>query len=184
VSAAVELRPATCADAPELEGLAGTLTIRRHARPTDRDAIVALHARVYPGEHGVDQSFVDDVAATLDELLARGWPADGEGIWMVERGGSIAGCLALSREGGGEGRVRFFLLSADLRGAGLGRRLLRELLETAREAPYACLTLATFSDLRAAAHLYREAGFELVREDAGPRWGREDFVYQHYRLEL
>jgi ribosomal protein S18 acetylase RimI-like enzyme len=160
------------------------LTVRRRALAADRDAIVALHARVYPAEHGVDQSFVDDVAATLDGLVARGWPADGEGIWMVERGGSVAGCLALSGEGGGEGRVRFFLLSPELRGGGLGRRLLGELLEVAREAGYARLTLATFSDLRAAAHLYREAGFGLVREDSGPKWGREDFVYQHYRLEL
>jgi ribosomal protein S18 acetylase RimI-like enzyme len=162
----------------------GDLTIRRDGGAGDVAAIVALHARIYPGEHGVDDSFVDDIATTLDQVIARGWPGAGEGLWMVERDGAVLGCLALTDEGGGEGRVRFFLLAPELRGRGLGRRLLGELLETAHEAGYERLTLATFSDLRAAAHLYREAGFEVVREDPGPRWGREAFVYQHYVLEL
>jgi GNAT superfamily N-acetyltransferase len=160
------------------------LTVRREARPGDAEAIVELHTRVYPAEYGVDQSFVDDVAAVLAELRIRGWPRPGEGIWIVESDGVPGGCLALSDEGGGEGRVRFFVLTPELRGLGLGRQLLDELLEEATTAGYRRLTLATFSDLRAAAHLYREAGFRVSGEEAGPRWGREAFVYQHYALEL
>ena len=160
------------------------LTVRREARPGDAEAIVELHARVYPAEYGVDQSFVDDVAAVVAELGTRGWPGPGEGIWIVESDGVPAGCLALSDEGGGEGRVRFFVLTPELRGMGLGRQLLDELLANARSAGYDRLTLATFSDLRAAAHLYRQAGFQVMREEPGPRWGRETFLYQHYALEL
>jgi peptidyl-dipeptidase Dcp len=166
------------------EAAAGDLTIRRDLRPGDADAIVALHDDVYPAEHGVDRTFVDDIRITLDELEATGFPGGNEGVWIVEREGEVAGCLMLSDEGGGEGRVRLFLLARELRGQGVGGRLLSELLELARRARYERLTLSTFSDLKAAASLYRHAGFRLVGEDRSPRWGRERFRYQQYELTL
>jgi len=164
---------------------AGDLTIRRDLEPGDTAAVVELHRRVYPVEFGVDESFVTDIQVTFDDLAARGWPErPGDGLWVVERDRKLAGCLVLSDEGGGEGRVRLFLLAEQLRGLGLGRRLLGELLDLARSHGYERLTLATFADLRSAAHLYRDAGFTVVREERAPRWGREDFTYQHYELEL
>jgi len=163
---------------------AGDVTVRRVLRPGDPEAIVDLHRRIYPGEHGVDETFTRDVGAELARLVARGWPGPGEGIWVVERNGALAGCLALSDEGQGTGRVRFFLLEPGLRGDGLGRRLLGELLERARGAGHSRLTLTTFEELRAAAHLYRQAGFRVVAEDRSPRWGRERFCLQHYELAL
>ena len=161
------------------------VVLRRELREGDRDAIVELHQRIYPAGYGVAQSFVDDVASSLDGAIERGWPErPGEGVWIVERDGEICGCLALSDEGGGEGRVRFFLLSPDVRGRGLGRRMLDELMVLARGADYRLLTLATFDELTVAASMYRSHGFRIVREERGPRWGRERFNYQHYELEL
>ena len=164
---------------------AGDLKIRRELAATDFAAVVALHESIYPSEYGVDHGFVDGVQETVDDLGSRdGWPGEGEGVWMVERDGALAGSLMLSDEGDGEGRVRLFLLAPELRGHGLGRRLLDELLELAREAGYERLTLATFADLKGAAHLYREAGFRVVKEEHGPKWGREQFNFQHYELVL
>jgi ribosomal protein S18 acetylase RimI-like enzyme len=172
-------------DSVETRAAPGDLTIRRELAPGDFEAVVALHERLYPAEYGVDRGFVDGVQATVDDLGARGgWPGEGEGVWIVERDGDVAGSLMLSDEGAGEGRVRLFLLAPDLRGRGLGRRLLEELLDRAREAGYQCLTLSTFADLKGAAHLYREAGFRVVGEEHGPKWGREDFNFQHYELAL
>ena len=163
----------------------GDVTIRRELLDGDRDAMVALHQRIYPRGYGLAQSFVDDVATALDEVIAAGWPERaGDGVWIVERDGEFGGCLALSDEGDGEGRVRFFLLAPELRGEGLGRRLIDELMDVAREARYQRLVLATFEELTTAARLYRSHGFRVVREDRGPRWGRGDFNYQHYELEL
>ena len=164
---------------------AGDLSIRRDLRDGDRDGIVALHQRIYPAGYALAQSFVDDVAEALDGVIANGWPArPGDGVWIVERDGELVGCLALSDEGGGEGRVRFFLLSPELRGRGLGRRMVDELMEEGRAAGYERLTLATFEELTVAARLYRSHGFRIVREERGPRWGRERFNYQHYELDL
>jgi GNAT superfamily N-acetyltransferase len=163
---------------------AGDLTVRRSYGPGDAAGILVLHRRVYPPEFGVDETFIDDIAITLADLDAIGFPGPGEGAWLVDGPGGLAGSLLLSDEGEGEGRVRLFVFDQALRGRGLGRRLLGELLALARDFGYDRLTLATFADLTAAAHLYREVGFELVREEVAPRWGRGDFRYQHYELRL
>ena len=160
-----------------------SLHIRRELRPGDLGAIVALHGRLYSREYGVDSTFEAMVAAAVTEAGSRGWPTEREGIWIVEREGVLVGSLALTDDGDA-GVIRWFVLDPDLRGRGLGRRLLAELLAKARDVGHARLCLETFSDLRAAAHLYREVGFEITWEDTRPRWGRDSITYQHYELEL
>jgi ribosomal protein S18 acetylase RimI-like enzyme len=168
----------------DISAPAGDLTLRRDWRPGDAEAIVELHRRVYLPEYRVDETFVDDIRLTLDGLSARGWPTERDGAWLADGEHELAGSLLLSDEGDGEGRVRHFVLAPELRGSGLGRRMLDGLLELAHEIGYQRLTLSTFADLRVAAHLYREAGFRVVGEEAAPRWGRDEFVYQHYELAL
>lgn len=159
-------------------------TVRRELRPGDYGAIVEHHGRVYAREYGMDSSMEAHVAAAVARVALRGFPRGSEGIWIVESDGAHAGSLALTDEGEGAGCVRFFLLDRELRGRGLGRRLLDELLDTARAAGFDRLVLETFSDLEGAAHLYREHGFRVMEAETGPRWGRAELTYQHYELEL
>jgi GNAT superfamily N-acetyltransferase len=158
--------------------------IRRRLRAGDIGAIGEQHGRLYWREFGLDASFEADLARALYAAAERGWPSDREGIWIVERAEMLLGSLVLTDEGGGEARLRAFLLDPSLRGRGLGRRLLAELLERATAAGYELLSLLTFSELRAAAHLYVEHGFAVVSEETGPRWGLERMTYQRYELQL
>jgi putative acetyltransferase len=75
------------------------------------------------------------------------------------------------------------VLAPELRGQGLGRALLTELLAEAREQGMEELVLSTFSALTAAAQLYREAGFHLVSGSETDKWGPQ-IVFQHYELTL
>jgi ribosomal protein S18 acetylase RimI-like enzyme len=159
-------------------------TIRRELRPGDLGAIVAHHGRVYGKEYGVDATFEGHVASTIANAAARGFPSRREAIRLVELDGEHAGSIALTDEGDGEAAIRWFVLSPEARGRGLGRRLLGEMLARAAEIGYTLVTLETFSELEAAAHLYRDHGFEVVWADASPRWGRERITYQRYELEL
>lgn len=156
--------------------------IRRQFRPGDLEQIVSFH-RAYATEYGLDSSFEDFVASAVEEAATKGWPREREAVWIVERDGDFAGCLALTDEGE-TGVLRWFLLDPSLRGRGLGRRLVEELISTARSLGFERLRLTTFSELTAAAHLYREYGFEVVKEETGPRWGRDEITFQHYALEL
>jgi GNAT superfamily N-acetyltransferase len=157
--------------------------VRSELRPGDLQAIVALHARLYPVEYGVDSDFVTHVEGRIAEAVAAGFPRKGDAVRILERRGEVVGSLALTDEGDGSGCLRWFLISPVLRGRGLGRRLVAELIAEARDRGYRRLWLETFSDLRIAAAIYRDAGFVLVGEEAGPRWGRE-ITYQHYEMEL
>jgi RimJ/RimL family protein N-acetyltransferase len=103
---------------------------------------------------------------------------------VVEREGEFAGSLALTDEDGVTGMIRWVLLDPSVRGHGLGRRLVSEAVAEARELGYERLELETFSDLTAAAAIYRSHGFRLTGEEIGPRWGRESVNYQHYELDL
>jgi ribosomal protein S18 acetylase RimI-like enzyme len=159
-------------------------SIRRELRPGDLGAIVAHHGRVYGEEYGVDSTFEGHVASTVAEAAKRGFPSTREAICLVELDGEHAGSIALADEGNGQAAIRWFLLSPVLRGHGLGRRLLDEMLATAAERGYSRVVLETFSELEAAAHLYRDHGFVLVSSDPAPRWGRERINFQRYKLEL
>jgi ribosomal protein S18 acetylase RimI-like enzyme len=157
--------------------------IRSDLRPGDIGDIVRMHGEVYAREYGLDASFEASVAETLGMLIRRGWPAEGEGIWVAESDGERVGAVILSDEGDGLSRLRMFVLRPEYRGAGVGRRLFDELLASARAAGHERMELDTFSELRAAAHLYRDAGFRRVSARRQLLWGRE-IEFERYELEL
>jgi RimJ/RimL family protein N-acetyltransferase len=163
--------------------MSAKVEIRRHLRSGDLDEILAMHARLYPLEFGVDSGFVAHVEARITEAVAAGFPRERDAVWILEHEGRLAGSIVLTDEGEGTGYLRWYLIDPVLRGRGLGRRLVAELIEKARSTGYRRLGLETFSDLQVAAAIYRDAGFRLVAEETGPRWGRE-ITYQHYELLL
>jgi ribosomal protein S18 acetylase RimI-like enzyme len=158
--------------------------IRRILLPGDLGGIIAHHGRVYRREYGVDETFEAHVAASVAQAAACGFPREREAIFIVECDGEHGGSLGLTDEGNDEAALRWFVLDRRLRGRGLGRRLVAEMVARAEEAGYARIRLETFSELEAAAHLYRDHGFRLVSEDTAPRWGRERITYQRYELGL
>ena len=158
------------------------LEIRSDLRPGDLGAIIAHHGELYAREYGNDSTFEAHVAAAVSAIGTRGWPGPREQVRIAELNGRHVGSIALSDEGDGWAALRFFVLDAELRGQGLGRRWLAELLESAERNGYEGVRLETFSDLRAAAHIYRSHGFVVIAEDTGPRWGRPAITYQRYEL--
>jgi ribosomal protein S18 acetylase RimI-like enzyme len=159
-------------------------TIRRELRPGDLGAVVAHHGRLYGHEYGVDAVFEAQVAHTVARAGERGFPRAREAIWIVEDGDEHCGSIALTDEGEGKATLRWFVLDPQLRGRGLGSRLVGEVLAEARAAGYELISLETFSELTAAARIYRNHGFEVVWEETKPRWGRAEITYQRYELPL
>jgi GNAT superfamily N-acetyltransferase len=159
------------------------IAIRTALSAGDADAIVALHDRVYATEYGLDRRFAASISLSLEAAVASGWPDTSGAVWLIDRGSQLGGSLALTDEGGGLGRVRWFVLAPELRGHGLGRRLVQRLLSEARGARLATLELETFSALTVAARIYRAAGFELRWERETDRWG-PGIQMQGYALSL
>jgi ribosomal protein S18 acetylase RimI-like enzyme len=158
--------------------------IRRELRPGDLGAVIAHHGRRYAREYGVDASFEAHVATSVARAGLRGFPGEREAIWIVEEAGEHCGSIALTDEGDGEATLRWFVLEPRLRGRGLGRLLVDEVLAVARSSGYELVSLETFSELTAAARIYRDHGFQVVWEETKPRWGRPEITYQRYTLSL
>jgi GNAT superfamily N-acetyltransferase len=147
--------------------------------------MLGAHARL-AAEHGWDATFEAYVARPLSASVLARDPR--ERIWIADTPqGSAAGCVAILRAevpvASETAQLRWFLVEPEMRGRGLGRLLLAEALAFSRRAGYDRAVLWTVSQLVAAAHLYREAGFQKVQEVPGTRWGAE-VVEQQYALEL
>jgi GNAT superfamily N-acetyltransferase len=159
------------------------ITIRRELRPGDTEAIVEMHGVLYRREHGLSPTMEEHVAQAVREAVERGWPANGA-VWIVERDGEFAGSIALTDEGDGRAALRWFLFDPSVRGLGLGKRLVGELVEEAKTRGFERIWLETLGILTTAASIYGAHGFELVSERMGPPWGDPDVPYRSYELVL
>jgi GNAT superfamily N-acetyltransferase len=157
--------------------------LRCELRDGDAEAIVDLHERIYKPEYGMDDRFVDGVRGTVERAVERGWP-DGGGVWLVDgKDSDLAGCIGLTNEGEGLGKVRWVVLAPEVRGLGIGRRMITEAVAEARRLGFERLELDTFGALQTAAAIYRSLGFALTSEEQTDMWGPK-IAYQHYVLEL
>ena len=157
------------------------LLIRTELRPGDLGAIIGLHGRLYAEECGFDPTFEAYVAGPLGEFAERRGAR--ERLWIAENGAGIVGSIAIVEASPTVALLRWYLVDRKARGNGLGTALLSQAVAFCRTTGYASIDLWTVSALTAAARLYEAAGFRLLEEKPGRRWG-VDVVEQRYRLEL
>jgi GNAT superfamily N-acetyltransferase len=155
--------------------------MRTTLQPGDVGAIVAMHGRVYAEEYGFDATFEAYVAEPLAAFVMRASPR--ERIWLEDRDGTLAGCVAIVDAGANAAQLRWFLVHPSARGLGLGRRLIAEAVDFCRAAGYARIILWTVAGLHAAQHLYRAHGFSCVEASPQRRWG-VDVIEERHELGL
>lgn len=160
----------------------GNVEIRSELRPGDLGTIVLMHGVLYASEYQMDHTFEGHVAAGLGEF-AKGYDPQKDRIWMAETDGRIVGSVAISGRENHTGQLRWFLLDPEMRGRGLGQRLVHEAVEFCRQCNYRSVYLWTLSELHTATYLYRKAGFELTEEKTHDIWGRVR-TEQRYDLKL
>jgi N-acetylglutamate synthase-like GNAT family acetyltransferase len=155
--------------------------IRTHWQPGDFGQIVLAHGRIIAEECGFDHRFECYVAKGLLEFFEDPNPANR--FWLVIHQEKLKGSIFLHVQSPRRAQLRWFWLHPDLRGLGLGRRLLRSLVAEARSQSLSRIYLWTVSGLHASARLYRKAGFQLTQSASKRQWGRK-ITEQKLELEL
>jgi N-acetylglutamate synthase-like GNAT family acetyltransferase len=158
-----------------------SISIRHHLLPGDIGYITYLHAVLYAPEQGWDHTFDSCVAIPLAQFALRQSPQ--ERIWIAEKEGRIVGCVAIVKISENIAQLRWLLLHPEVRGLGLGRKLVQDALHFCREAGYSTVFLWTVSMLPAAVGLYRSVGFRETENVTHEIWG--SLVTEvRYELEL
>jgi putative acetyltransferase len=140
----------------------------RPIRPADNTAVAAIIRQVMTefGATGCGYSIGD---AEVDAMF-EAYPAPAAAFFVVEHEGKILGCGGMaSLQGGEQGvcelRKMYFL--PELRGSGMGHRLLGIILDAARKAGYSLCYLETLEAMDQARKLYLGHGFAPVRHPLG-----------------
>lgn len=149
--------------------LAPNTFIRHDIRHGDLGSVIHLHGVLYPSIQGFDLTFEVYVAETLIPFFKN--RTERERIWLVEDDGVVKGCIAIVRFSETEAQLRWFLLHPDLRGMGVGKRLVQEAVTFAKNAGYQRCHLWTTGELKAAGYLYRSVGFQCVLSEPKKMWG-------------
>ncbi len=81
------------------------------------------------------------------------------------------GSLAIVKFSEREAQLRWLLLVPEVRGQGIGRKLVEEALDFCRDAGYSSVFLWTVNTLPIAAKLYQSVGFRQTEELTHEMWG-------------
>jgi len=146
--------------------------------------IAELHGRYYSREWGFGKFFEAKVAAELAEFVSR-LDKSQDGLWTVCLENRVQGAIAIDgiKARTDAAHLRWFILSTDLKGRGLGNQLIGRALGFCREKAYKKVFLWTFQGLDTARHLYEKHGFNLAEESKGSQWGTT-VIEQKFILEL
>lgn len=147
------------------------MLLRKTLKPGDLGYVIYLHGMLYAREYALDHTFEGDVVQRMGEFMKS---FDGEkDLFAIaeDAEGNIVGSIAINGHADNTGQLRWFLLHPSARGAGLGKQLLQEAIDFCKERKFKSVFLWTISELTTAAHLYREAGFELTWENTREFWG-------------
>ena len=167
-------------EAPRAFAAAGA-AVRHEQRPGDIGEIIRLHGILYAQEHGYSLDFEAYVAKTFSGYA---WPLSlRERLWIVETANGLRGSIAIVRASETEAQLRWLLLHPELRGHGLGKRLVEDALAFCRECGYATVILWTEASLTTATTLYRRAGFARTETRTSAIWGAVR-TEERYELRL
>lgn len=131
-----------------------------------------MHLSYYSQFAGFGAFFESQLAQGLGDLVTR-MDHDRNEAWTAKCQGRIVGTLFIDGQGLGQNtaHLRAFIVDGNIRGGGVGRRLLTEATNFVDSQQFEETHLWTFQGLDAARRLYESFGFLLKEQCIGRQWG-------------
>ncbi|MCK1679013.1 MarR family transcriptional regulator [Bradyrhizobium sp. 147] len=155
--------------------------LRSH-RVGDMGWVISRQAAAYAADYNWDISYEALVAEICAEFI-KNYDAAREHCWIAEVGGEPVGSIFLVKATDEIAKLRLLQVEKKARGLGVGRALVEQCIQGARERGYSKMTLWTQSILVAARSIYQSAGFKLVKEEKHHSFGA-DLVGETWELDL
>jgi putative acetyltransferase len=140
----------------------------RPAQPDDNPSVAAIIREVMTEFGAVGDNY--SIADPEVDAMFEAYPGPDAAFFVVEQDGQVLGCGGMGPLQAGpadvcELRKMYFL--PDLRGTGMGTKLLAVILDAARQAGYQRCYLETLGNMTDARRLYLKHGFEPMSSPLG-----------------
>lgn len=146
----------------------------------DLGEIVKQHGILYGKEYGYDYTFEAYVAEPLAQFVKRQSPR--ERIWLVKIDTKLVGSICICELSDNEAQLRWFSVTPEARGKGLGKILMDKALSFSAEQGYQKVVLWTVKGLAASTALYLKYGFAITQEIEHELWGKEQLEQRYEKV--
>ncbi|PDT84573.1 MarR family transcriptional regulator [Bradyrhizobium sp. Y36] len=155
--------------------------LRSH-RVGDMGWVISRQAAAYAADYNWEISYEALVAEICAQFIKNYDPAR-EHCWIAEMSGEPVGSIFLVKATDEIAKLRLLQVEKKARGLGVGRALVEQCLQGARERGYSKMTLWTQSILVAARGIYKSAGFKLVATEPHHSFG-QDLIGETWERDL
>ncbi|GGI26483.1 bifunctional helix-turn-helix transcriptional regulator/GNAT family N-acetyltransferase [Bradyrhizobium guangdongense] len=173
---------ATIEDVLEQRPSRRAAVVLRSHRVGDMGWVISKQAAAYAADYGWDISYEALVAEICAQFI-KSYDAAREHCWIAEVGGEPVGSIFLVKATDEIAKLRLLQVEKKARGLGVGRALVQQCIEGARQRGYRRMTLWTQSILVAARGIYKAAGFELVAAKPHHSFG-QDLIGETWERDL
>ncbi|MBD5544928.1 MAG: GNAT family N-acetyltransferase [Lachnospiraceae bacterium] len=141
--------------------------IIREFKPGDPSRVCFFQSELYFRQYHFNVLYEKEMLTGMSEIYDN---PEGNQMWIAEIDGEIVGDIAIICRGEHEAQLRWFGVSTQLQGKGLGTRLMNEAMKYCREKKYTHITLGTLNILESARHLYAKFGFHKTESEPFDEW--------------
>jgi GNAT superfamily N-acetyltransferase len=149
----------------------------REAEPGDHGWVLERHAYLFEDQEVWGDPFLSLIARLISDFLEDRDP-EREGAWVAELDGARVGSVYCVRRDEEVAQLRLFFVDRDVRGHGIGSRLVDHCIDFARDHGYRRMMLSTVSPLESARRIYDAAGFKQTKEEPDPAFPEGTFAQE------
>lgn len=137
----------------------------------DIDYVISRHKTLYRLESNLSSAAFSDYIDEGIHRFVQNFDKEKDCMFILEYQGNPAGSVAIVHTKEKAAQFRYFFLEPEMRGRGLGNKLMDRALDFCREKEYQQVFLWTISAQKVARHLYKCKGFEITQTHENNEWG-------------